>query len=105
MAIFGREAVKGDYSKLQSFPMLDWNDEDIQKYFTLFNPIEIKNNCTEEDMSKAINKRFEEIALSRNCGIRAIPSINWKNDVVRPLCRSEERRVGKECRSRWSPYH
>src|SRR2546430_9279752 len=26
---------------------------------------------------------------------------------VRPICktRSEERRVGKECRSRWSPYH
>ena len=21
------------------------------------------------------------------------------------LARSEERRVGKECRSRWSPYH
>src|SRR3712207_7212458 len=26
-------------------------------------------------------------------------------DVDRPLARSEERRVGKECRSRWSPYH
>ena len=25
--------------------------------------------------------------------------------VVSPLIRSEERRVGKECRSRWSPYH
>ena len=27
--------------------------------------------------------------------------------VIRPLhlLRSEERRVGKECRSRWSPYH
>src|SRR3712207_9380944 len=25
--------------------------------------------------------------------------------VVRPGERSEERRVGKECRSRWSPYH
>ena len=24
---------------------------------------------------------------------------------VSPLLRSEERRVGKECRSRWSPYH
>ena len=24
---------------------------------------------------------------------------------VSVLCRSEERRVGKECRSRWSPYH
>ena len=22
-----------------------------------------------------------------------------------PTIRSEERRVGKECRSRWSPYH
>src|SRR3712207_8333823 len=25
--------------------------------------------------------------------------------VYRLLARSEERRVGKECRSRWSPYH
>ena len=25
--------------------------------------------------------------------------------VVPVLKRSEERRVGKECRSRWSPYH
>src|SRR3712207_6973587 len=25
--------------------------------------------------------------------------------VVRAALRSEERRVGKECRSRWSPYH
>ena len=27
-----------------------------------------------------------------------------ENSVIK-LCRSEERRVGKECRSRWSPYH
>src|SRR3712207_7256740 len=26
-------------------------------------------------------------------------------DVERVASRSEERRVGKECRSRWSPYH
>ena len=25
--------------------------------------------------------------------------------TVESFCRSEERRVGKECRSRWSPYH
>ena len=25
--------------------------------------------------------------------------------TLNDLCRSEERRVGKECRSRWSPYH
>ena len=27
------------------------------------------------------------------------------NNVLADLLRSEERRVGKECRSRWSPYH
>ena len=26
-------------------------------------------------------------------------------EVYQNLARSEERRVGKECRSRWSPYH
>ena len=26
-------------------------------------------------------------------------------DELKGLTRSEERRVGKECRSRWSPYH
>ena len=26
-------------------------------------------------------------------------------EAIAELLRSEERRVGKECRSRWSPYH
>ena len=34
-----------------------------------------------------------------------IPDDN-KMDVIKKInFRSEERRVGKECRSRWSPYH
>ena len=28
----------------------------------------------------------------------------WNTELMREM-RSEERRVGKECRSRWSPYH
>ena len=28
-----------------------------------------------------------------------------QNETVSQFPRSEERRVGKECRSRWSPYH
>ena len=28
-----------------------------------------------------------------------------KTEIVYEIARSEERRVGKECRSRWSPYH
>ena len=27
------------------------------------------------------------------------------NTLLSDFIRSEERRVGKECRSRWSPYH
>ena len=30
---------------------------------------------------------------------------NKNNKVKESKTRSEERRVGKECRSRWSPYH
>ena len=30
---------------------------------------------------------------------------NNLNDFLSAYNRSEERRVGKECRSRWSPYH
>ena len=33
-----------------------------------------------------------------------VNQLNPLYDRVEPL-RSEERRVGKECRSRWSPYH
>ena len=33
----------------------------------------------------------------------AIPAFNFNN--MEQMQRSEERRVGKECRSRWSPYH
>ena len=29
----------------------------------------------------------------------------WMDLEIIILSRSEERRVGKECRSRWSPYH
>src|SRR5258708_5671547 len=34
-----------------------------------------------------------------------LPAITRFADGTGPVFRSEERRVGKECRSRWSPYH
>jgi len=35
----------------------------------------------------------------------AIEAKHLKAETLAKLIRSEERRVGKECRSRWSPYH
>src|SRR2546430_3082952 len=35
----------------------------------------------------------------------ARPQLNQEGEMAYTRKRSEERRVGKECRSRWSPYH
>jgi len=35
----------------------------------------------------------------------ASPAVSWAKETPKKSSRSEERRVGKECRSRWSPYH
>ena len=43
----------------------------------------------------------EAIALMREYGAKT----NLEEVVKIVQGRSEERRVGKECRSRWSPYH
>ena len=42
------------------------------------------------------------VCISENKGERKKPVEAVK---LRENHRSEERRVGKECRSRWSPYH
>src|SRR3712207_7127105 len=33
------------------------------------------------------------------------PASGFRVNFINIIARSEERRVGKECRSRWSPYH
>ena len=50
---------------------------------------------TKLDMGKNNNEKNEDTNINKLIGIL---NLSRKN-------RSEERRVGKECRSRWSPYH
>src|SRR5256884_1739916 len=38
-------------------------------------------------------------------GVRMTQEPTRNPEIIRAVLRSEERRVGKECRSRWSPYH
>ena len=55
---------------------------------------------------KCGNHVIVETARGVECGEVVIANREIEDDkVVQPLKRSEERRVGKECRSRWSPYH
>src|SRR5258707_4612007 len=58
-----------------------------------------------KDLTQAIAGESNDVAraselLALGCAARQAAS-----DAPRALFRSEERRVGKECRSRWSPYH
>ena len=49
-------------------------------------------------MKRLTNARFEAIAAQLPGNFNDQRQLYW-------AARSEERRVGKECRSRWSPYH
>ena len=55
-----------------------------------------KNRDGEESVS------FFDVTCWRDLAENVAESLSKGNRVV---VRSEERRVGKECRSRWSPYH
>ena len=56
-------------------------------------------------------ERSAETVISAPDGMRAVLTAQLRgalDDAPAPAdsrARSEERRVGKECRSRWSPYH
>ena len=79
---------------------------------------ELTNDLADQDLLyREAMKYFANIlnpfAAFVNPKIKEIEGFNLPIDIIalahgviwRDLCRSEERRVGKECRSRWSPYH
>ena len=67
-------------------------------------PAEDNNSIRRRRVCDECGKRFTTYEK-----IETIPLIIIKKDNNREAYdrakRSEERRVGKECRSRWSPYH
>ena len=54
---------------------------------------------TNEEFSRKLCERFRRPLVSTSANVSGEPSPGNFSE------RSEERRVGKECRSRWSPYH
>src|SRR5256885_9730116 len=75
--------------------------------------------CSSDLCTIRQSRRGKSLDLSIERMSRAILSLEVPKQTVLDLCqsrnregslhpgldRSEERRVGKECRSRWSPYH
>src|SRR5256884_3781937 len=59
-----------------------------------------------ENMRMAQATHYDAIVIGSSRGGRLLPTALAKaGRKVALIERSEERRVGKECRSRWSPYH
>ena len=70
--------------------------------------LELKYGCNPNQKPSRIYMENGELPIKVLNGkpgyINFLDAFNgWQ--LVSELKRSEERRVGKECRSRWSPYH
>ena len=65
---------------------------------------EIKNTTAPAD-SEQVQVRRQKLADLRAAGSDPFAITKFPQDAYSADLRSEERRVGKECRSRWSPYH
>ena len=67
---------------------------------------ENENNMASSEKLKALQAAMDKIEKSFGKGsIMKMGDESVEQVEVIPSGRSEERRVGKECRSRWSPYH
>ena len=63
-------------------------------------------NASDIDLSAPMDKGGWKLIWSEEFDYTGFPdSTKWSYDTEGNVYRSEERRVGKERRSRWSPYH
>ena len=60
------------------------------------------NRVRKAVFSEAVHKQG---ILGKGIGVAIVDTGLFPHPDYRSRIRSEERRVGKECRSRWSPYH
>src|SRR5690554_2094941 len=108
IAEISKNLASGKYSSVeitQDFlQRIKQNDKAINSFITV----------TEEQalaQAKAADEQRQNGNASVLTGVPIAHKDNYCTDGVLTSCgskmlsRSEERRVGKECRSRWSPYH
>ena len=65
----------------------------------------------QQDMTETARVVFNELSVTEPATVGEIAQNTYLSRercqliLTQLVMRSEERRVGKECRSRWSPYH
>ena len=105
--------AKENWSVLQG---LSWNTSGVEMYNNIISsrPLADSNDLAGEAYQRAYSLRVEGAKnepkgpyVDANSMLKGFDyNAYYRNDAKDVnLTRSEERRVGKECRSRWSPYH
>ena len=97
---------------------LDWknqhceNDSTIQSNLQIqCNPYQTTNGIFHRTRTKTFTIYMETQKTPNSQSNPEKEKRSWRNQapgfqtILQSYSRSEERRVGKECRSRWSPYH
>src|SRR3712207_9339449 len=77
---------------------------DIEVWMPSYNRYVEISSCSnfEDFQARRANIRYKDSQKSKP---EFIHTLNGSGVAIGRTVRSEERRVGKECRSRWSPYH
>ena len=117
--------VKGIQKWLDGYKTVRLYADELQLAFDFYKDEMVTEEEVDADYAKAI-KAIEDLELKNmlrqkedpmdcvlkiNSGAGGTESQDWAQMLMRMYMRwaeahrSEERRVGKECRSRWSPYH
>ena len=88
-----------DHPESEEEEEVDYSEEQYPPTDDKYKQLEDRLNAME--IQKVPGLDFEELGLVSGV---VIPQ-KFKVPTFAKYDRSEERRVGKECRSRWSPYH
>ena len=98
------------FSKLMNAADMGWWKADLttlnyecSEYISELLGLDDSGIISFEDFNKRILKEEQRPTTVHSFSEQQMSEVVYLLDTVKG--RSEERRVGKECRSRWSPYH
>src|SRR2546430_15639149 len=85
-------------------------DEELGEYLKMSADEKMKQGISRKEALRAVRLERGSLEVSkeivRSGGWESTVETSWQDlRFAARMLRSEERRVGKECRSRWSPYH
>ena len=96
----GNYSINGQYGPVGDDSIdvhLTIKDGNVETVNIIGHPFTTISKNHQDDFAKAINGVVDGKPL-KGLKVDKVAGASWTS-------RSEERRVGKECRSRWSPYH